>query len=133
MAELMNCPACGSLFVKNSVRDVCEKCYKEEQKEFDKVYHYIRKRENRTATIDQVIENTGVEEELLLKFIRTGRLNLAQFPNLGYPCAKCGTLIREGKLCTSCNKDLKGQLESLAKEEGGSQKDQPRNTFFIKK
>ncbi|MBM7690882.1 flagellar operon protein (TIGR03826 family) [Peribacillus deserti] len=133
MAELLNCPHCGSIFVQNSVRDVCEACYKAEQIQFETVYTYIRKRENRTATSEQVIEDTGIEKELLIKFIRTGKLKLAQFPNLGYPCAKCSTLIREGKLCGSCNSNLKGQLDTLAKEEARNQSVKSGNTFFIKR
>ena len=88
MAELMNCPNCGSLFVKTNLRDVCETCYKEEEQAFETVYKFIRKRENRTATIYEASEGTGVDEELIFKFIKTGRLELAQFPNLGYPCEK---------------------------------------------
>ncbi|WP_409295735.1 TIGR03826 family flagellar region protein [Peribacillus sp. SCS-26] len=133
MAEILNCPSCDAIFVQNSVRDVCENCYKEEQTEYEKVYNYIRKRENRMATIEQVVETVGIDQELLLKFIRTGKLKLAQFPNLGYPCAKCGTLIREGKLCGSCTSSLKGQLETLAKEEARTQKIENRNAFFTRR
>ncbi|PLT31064.1 TIGR03826 family flagellar region protein [Peribacillus deserti] len=133
MAELLNCPNCNALFVQNSVRDVCEACYKAEQVQFETVYTYIKKRENRTATIDQVIDHTGIEKELLLKFIRTGKLKLAQFPNLGYPCAKCGDLIREGKLCSSCNTALKGQLNALEKEETRKQSVEHRSTYFTKR
>ncbi|MGE6257327.1 TIGR03826 family flagellar region protein [Heyndrickxia sporothermodurans] len=117
MAELRNCPSCGSLYVKNSVRDVCEKCYKEEEKKFDIVYKFLKKRENRSATKDTVVEETGVDEELIFKWVRKGRLQLAQFPNLGYPCAKCGTIIREGKLCTNCIGSIRNDLEVHEKEE----------------
>ncbi|MFT4414413.1 TIGR03826 family flagellar region protein [Fredinandcohnia humi] len=117
MAELMNCPNCGGLFVKTNLRDVCDKCFKEEEKKFETVYKFIRIRENRTATLNEVVEGTGVEEELIIKFIRTGRLQLAQFPNLGYPCQKCRTLIREGKLCGNCSGELKQQISSFQKEE----------------
>lgn len=65
----------------------------------------------------EVVEATEVEEELIIKFIKTGRLKLAQFPNLGYPCDKCGTIIREGKLCGSCAGDLKKDLQQFTSEE----------------
>lgn len=117
MAELKNCPKCGSLYVQNSVRDVCEKCYREEEKQYEMVYKFLKKRENRSATKDTVVEETGVEEELIFKWVRKGRLQLAQFPNLGYPCAKCGTIIREGKLCTKCISNIRNDLEIHEKEE----------------
>ena len=97
--------------VRNKFRDVCDSCWKEEEKQFDIVYKFIRKRENRTATIPQVLEATEVDEDLLLKFVKTGRLKVTQFPNLGYPCDKCGNIIRTGKLCDSCASQLREALE----------------------
>jgi flagellar operon protein (TIGR03826 family) len=131
--NLENCPNCGSLFVKNRFRDICEKCYREEEKQFEKVYTYIRKRENRMATMSQVVQATGVEEQLIIKFIKTGRLQLAQFPNLGYPCDRCGTLIREGKLCLNCKEDLSKQLEELKKEEDMNKHRQQTTVYYTKK
>lgn len=116
MAQLTNCPNCDKLFVKNAMRDVCETCYKEELALFDKVYNFIRKRENRTATMEQVVEGTGVPENLIYKFIKTGRLRVGAFPNLGYPCQKCGTLIKEGKICRDCKDELHEQLEQFERE-----------------
>ncbi|PLR78249.1 hypothetical protein CU633_06955 [Bacillus sp. V3-13] len=117
MAELTHCPSCDELFVKSQFRDLCQKCWKEEEQAFESVYQFVRKRENRAATIHQVVENTGVEEELILKFIKTGRLKVTQFPNLGYPCDKCGKIIRQGKLCDHCAEQLKKQLEMHEYEE----------------
>lgn len=117
MAELTNCSKCGRVYVKNQFRDLCDSCYKEEERAFETVYTFIRQRVNRTASIPQVVEATGVEEELLFKFVRNGRLKLSQFPNLGYPCEKCGTLIREGRFCGPCAADLQLQIEQLKQEE----------------
>ncbi|MEH7342615.1 TIGR03826 family flagellar region protein [Bacillus sp. JJ1532] len=117
MAELMNCPKCDSIFVKNKFRDVCEKCWKEEEKAYETVYQFMRKRENRAATMNQVVEATGVEEELILKFIKAGRLQLTQFPNLGYPCDKCGAIIRTGKICDKCTEELRKDLQVHTTEE----------------
>ncbi|MGM0792315.1 TIGR03826 family flagellar region protein [Bacillus infantis] len=117
MAELENCPYCDKVFVKNQFRDICNDCWKEEELKYETVYQYIRKRENRTATMQQVVDATGIEEALILKFIRTGKLKLAQFPNLGYPCDKCGAYIREGKLCLKCAKELREDISVMHAEE----------------
>jgi flagellar operon protein (TIGR03826 family) len=117
MAELMNCPKCGRLFVKSQFRDVCEQCYREEEALFEKVYQFLRKRENRTATMAQVVKEAGVSERLITKWIKAGRLKLVQFPNLGYPCEKCGKMIREGRICKECNIDLQKQLKQLEQEQ----------------
>lgn len=129
--NLANCPNCGRLFVKNSFRDICENCYKEEEDAFEIVYNFLRKRENRMATMAQIVEETGVKESLLMKFIQSGRLKIAQFPNLSYPCARCGALIRQGKLCENCLKDLNEQLEALQKEE--ERKRRARSVYYTKK
>lgn len=115
--ELTNCTNCNTLFVKSKFRDVCDVCYKEEEAKFDIVYKYIRKAANRTATMQQVVEGTGVEEELLIKFVKKGRLRLSQFPNLGYPCEKCGTMIKEGRICSNCTNSIRSDLAEVEKEE----------------
>ncbi|CAM3556662.1 membrane protein [Aeromicrobium ponti] len=117
MAELSNCPKCNEIFVKNQFRDICQNCWKEEEKAYEAVYQFIRKRENRTAKTLEVVEATGVKEELILKFIKSGRLKLAHFPNLGYPCEKCGTSIREGKICGGCADELRKDLQRFTSEE----------------
>jgi flagellar operon protein (TIGR03826 family) len=130
--NLENCPNCGSLFVKSPFRHICESCYREEEEAFEKVYHFLRKRENRMATMAQIVDATGVKESLLIKFIKSGRLQLAQFPNLGYPCDRCGRLIREGRMCVNCSKDLNKQLEKLQKEEEMKKQRQVENVYYTK-
>lgn len=113
MGELANCPNCDTLFVQTQFRSVCDKCHKEEEKKYETVYAFLRKRENRKALLDEVVEGTGVSRDLILKFIRNGRIQLSSFPNLGYPCEKCGTLIRSDRLCGSCSNDIKKQLHHV--------------------
>ncbi len=117
MSQIETCPSCGDIYVKNQFRDVCQNCWKEEEKAYDEVSKFMRRRENRAATMLQVVEAVGIEEELLLKFIRSGRLKVTQFPNLGYPCDKCGTIIRTGKLCEPCALEIKKDLEQHEQEE----------------
>ncbi|WP_367946569.1 TIGR03826 family flagellar region protein [Bacillus sp. V59.32b] len=115
--ELTNCPNCDTLFVKSKFRDVCESCYKEEEKNFEKVYQFIRKRENRSALMPQVVEATGVDEDLIIKFIKTGKLRVSQFPNLGTPCEKCGKVTQNGRMCDDCSGSLRSELKQFEKEE----------------
>ncbi|KUP04470.1 membrane protein [Bacillus coahuilensis p1.1.43] len=115
MAELQNCPNCGKLYVHNIFRDVCENCFRAEEKLYDTVSTYLRKRENRTAHIDTVVEQTGVEKALLFKWVKKGRLNLRHFPNLGYPCERCSRVIKEGKVCDECQTSIKTELETIEK------------------
>lgn len=116
MGELANCPRCGGLFVKHA-RTVCDQCFKEEEAAFDKVNQFIRKKDNRTASIPEVVAATDVEEHLVIKFVKENRLRSAMFPNLTYPCQKCGADIREGKLCGSCAGQIQSDLEQDKKLE----------------
>ncbi|MGJ9385216.1 TIGR03826 family flagellar region protein [Salipaludibacillus sp. CF4.18] len=111
MAELVNCPNCGKLYVK-ALRSVCDVCAREVENKFDIVYKFIRRRENRKATLDEVVEGTEVEKDMIVRFIREGRLHVSQFPNLGYPCSKCGKNIKEGKLCGDCTDGFSRDLEA---------------------
>ncbi|WP_445487925.1 TIGR03826 family flagellar region protein [Niallia sp. 03133] len=134
MAKLANCPKCGDLYVVNNLRDICQKCWKQEEGDYETVSQFIRKKQNRTAQMDEVVEATGVERSLIYKFIKKGRIKLAQFPNLGYPCAKCGTEIREGKLCSSCLGELQKGLKSLeAEEERKQELTRRQRTYFSEK
>lgn len=116
MAELANCFRCGAVYVK-TVRDICQDCYHEEEKAFQKVYEFLRERKNREATVMEIVEATGVDEELIMKFVRERRLTPKEFPNLSYPCERCGRGITTGKICKNCQQELKQDLEILEREE----------------
>ena len=113
MGGLRNCPTCGEFFNYTGVRDVCHRCVKDEDEKYQIVYSFLRKRENRAATVERIVEVTGVEEELLYKWVRKNRLHTAMFPNLGYPCDNCGHITNQGKLCEKCQDELKAELRTF--------------------
>lgn len=131
MAELRNCPGCGAFFNYTGIRDVCAKCAQGEEDLYQVVYRFLRKRENRAATVERIEEATGVDKDLLYKWVRKGRLHRAMFPNLGYPCDQCGRLTQEGKLCDNCKNDIKKELRTFeaAKEFRDSVLSQDRVTY----
>ena len=131
VGELRNCPNCNSIFVKTNLRDVCENCYKLEQKQFDTVYNFIRKSDNRKATMDEIVSVTEVEEELIMKWIRNGRLRVTGYPNLGYPCEQCGTLIQKGSICTNCSTNLKADLYKVEEEKRRVQELRKRDRAYF--
>ncbi|OZU88803.1 hypothetical protein CIL03_10995 [Virgibacillus indicus] len=131
MAELANCSRCNDVFVKG-IRDICQKCYKEEEKVFEIVYRFLRERKNREATMEEIIKATGAKEAFIIKFIREKRLHPSQFPKLAYSCERCGTSIVSGHLCENCTKELRNdllrheELEKLAQ----SDKNKEKNTIY---
>lgn len=131
MAELRNCPSCDGFFNYTGIRDVCPKCAQNEEELYQIVYRFLRKRENRAATVDRIEEATGVEKDLLYKWVRKGRLQRALFPNLGYPCDNCGHLTTDGKLCDRCQDDIRRGLDRFeaAQEFRESIKNSDRKTY----
>ncbi|GAA0285708.1 flagellar operon protein (TIGR03826 family) [Gracilibacillus halotolerans] len=132
MAQLANCTRCGKLYAK-TVKDVCPDCVKEYEKMFEIVYTFLRKRENRQATIPEIVEATGVEEKVILQFVKEKRLRQSQFPNLSYPCERCGNPIVEGKLCSSCVGNLQSELEKHQEEDKRKREEAAKTrTYFTR-
>jgi flagellar operon protein (TIGR03826 family) len=107
--DLSNCPQCGKLFVKG-IREHCDVCCREEEMQYDKVYRYLRKSENRNATILEVSEATTVAENKIIYFIHQGRIRVKGFPNFTYPCDGCQNPINDGRLCEECKIRIKSDL-----------------------
>lgn len=130
MAELRTCSMCGAFYNYTGLREVCHNCAQKEEDLYQVVYRFLRKRENRAATIERIEEATGASKDLLYKWVRKGRLQRAMFPNLGYPCDNCGHLTTSGKLCDKCKKEIESDLrqfeaakefrENIAKNEKGT-------------
>lgn len=132
MSELDNCARCDAVFVK-TMRDICPKCYQEEEEAFETVYRFLSKRENREATLMEIVEKTRVEEELIIKFIREQRLRTSQFPKLAYPCERCGVHIVTGKLCQSCSDEILHQFkqhEALEKRKRDHEEEKKRTQTY---
>lgn len=128
MAELAHCENCGNVFVK-TIRDICHNCYLKEEKMFDKVYAFLRVKENRSATLQEVHEATGVPERTIMRFVKEGRLRTAEFTNLTYPCESCGEPIISGKICRKCAKKIETELE-IAEREAERQAQRKRTYFY---
>lgn len=107
--EMKNCESCGAVFV-DPVRTICRDCYYKEEEAFQTVYRFITKKKNREATITEIVKATGVEEELIIKFLKQNRLRASEFPKLSYPCESCGVDIVEGRLCDDCKQEIKRNL-----------------------
>lgn len=112
--SLGNCPRCGRLFA-NSFRDICPSCIKEIEEEYEQCLKFLR--EEKLATIQEVSDGTGVSIRQITKFIKEGRISVANNPNMMYPCEVCGVLIRDGNMCDSCRTRLTRDLTAAARDE----------------
>ncbi|MNC02671.1 hypothetical protein D3C75_500470 [compost metagenome] len=108
-----NCPRCGRLYVKN-IMEVCQPCIKELEYQYEICVDYLRK--NRGTNIQELSDATDISIKEITRFIREGRISIANAPNMMLPCEVCGTLIREGHMCDSCRARLSKDLNNAAKE-----------------
>ncbi|HZG87384.1 TIGR03826 family flagellar region protein [Paenibacillus sp.] len=112
--NVTNCPKCGRLMAKGP-RPLCPNCHQEIEAQFDKCWKYLR--DNRKCTLGELSEATGVSTAQITKFIREGRISIAELPNLSYECEVCGTSIREGKMCESCRQRLVRDVNAMKASE----------------
>ena len=110
-SKLISCRVCGVIMVKLA-RDVCPKCFKEEEELFQKVKNFLRT--NPGASVEQVAINVGCASEQVQAFINSGRLERVGLRKVAHPCQLCQKIIYEGVMCPDCKKDLKDQVRILS-------------------
>jgi len=122
--NLDNCPRCGRLYLKN-IMEMCQVCVKELEHQYEICVKYLR--ENRGTNIQELSDATEISIKEITRFIREGRISIANAPNLMYPCEICGTLIRDGHMCENCRSRLRKDFTTAAKE-SASTKEVKKNT-----
>jgi len=122
--ELRNCPRCGRLFSYDGTHNLCAVCREEEEDDYTKVKNFLW--DNPHATIEEVHEETEVERDTIIKFIKDGRL-IADGLEIEYTlkCERCGAPISEGRFCNKCKQELlsgfdpKSNTKDIEDEEKG--------------
>ena len=109
-----NCPKCGKL-MRAGFRTLCPSCHQEVENQYEKCWNYLRS--HRQCTVEELSEATGVSQTQIMKFVREGRISIAEFENLSYKCEMCGTQIRTGHLCDSCRKRLMKDMHYMKEDE----------------
>ncbi|AIQ65890.1 flagellar protein [Paenibacillus stellifer] len=126
--NLDNCPRCGRLYVKN-VMELCQPCIKELEQQYEACVKYIR--EHKNTDIQELSDATEVSIKEITRFIKEGRISIANAPNMMYPCEVCGRLIRESHMCDDCRTRLrKGFTEAPKKEEAPTTPKKKGTTYF---
>ena len=128
MAEIRNCKQCGRIFQYNGMSKICSRCRKKDDDEYQVVKEYVY--DNRGATITEISEETGVDEDRILRYIRAGKLEIiGEDSSILIQCERCGKGIRTGRFCDQCINELRTGLTGGAKAE--KKKESPvRNKMF---
>lgn len=107
--EMRNCKKCGKVFTSLGDK-ICPDCKRAEDELFTKVKEYIY--DHPRASIKEVAEETEVDEEIILRYMREGRIEVADDSLSTLTCEKCGKIIRTGKYCIDCQKKLYNTLNT---------------------
>ncbi|MGE5542088.1 MAG: zinc ribbon domain-containing protein [Bacillota bacterium] len=111
--EIRSCPECGKIFV-DAGAEVCPRCQQEEERQFETVRKFLH--ENPGVSIDFVSEETEVEKERIMKFLRQGRLMQSKLTGVELRCEVCGAVIPSGRVCDNCVRRLQDVADELSPE-----------------
>ena len=109
--NVRNCRKCGKLFNYMSGMPICPACKDKLEEKFQEVKKYIR--ENRMADIKEVAEECEVEVGQIQQWIREERLEFTADSPVKIPCENCGEMIRSGKYCDKCKREMTNNLSSV--------------------
>ena len=116
---LINCKKCGTLFFKNSGREVCEECFKKELDIIDGIKKIIISKQGQKVSIDEVSSESGVSKAELEDLIARGKL-FAVLPRMSVKCRFCGVELEDdektGFTCKKCLLKFSPKVNELEKK-----------------
>ncbi|MBQ4645993.1 MAG: hypothetical protein IJB79_01460 [Candidatus Gastranaerophilales bacterium] len=116
---LINCKKCGTLFFKNSGREVCEECFKKELDLIDEIRGYIVSNQKQKYALDEIAQATNTSKAELEDLIIRGRL-FTVLPKLLVKCRFCGVELEDdektGFTCKKCLLKFSPKVNELEKK-----------------
>ena len=128
--QFKRCKICGKIF-QGRMSEYCEECLRSMDEKFVRVRDYLYEKPN--ATVMEVVEETGVDEETITLLLQDGRLQMRDTRGM-LRCEKCGRPIQGGRLCENCRRSMSSLLErgaqSAEREKRAKQQDATLNGGF---
>ena len=125
MPEVRNCHRCKKIFMYVTGPQICDACKKIEEQEFERVRTFVR--DFPGATIQEVSRETEVSANLIYRFLKEGRLEVAESSPIALQCENCGVRIKSGRFCVSCSKKLASDMISAGRTLKESFRDRDSN------
>ena len=113
MPELKNCKRCRKIIMYAMGPQLCDDCKRLEEEDFNKVRKFVR--DYPGATIQEVSDATEVSQNTIHKYLREGRLEVAENSPIAIQCEGCGARIRSGRFCPKCSNSLARDMMSAGK------------------
>ena len=116
---LINCKKCGTLFFKNSGREVCEECFKKELEIIDNIKNYIVSTKKNKISLDEIVDALSILKTELEDLIIRGKL-FAILPKVSIKCRFCGVELEDdektGFTCKKCLLKFSPKVNELEKK-----------------
>lgn len=108
MPEVRNCRRCKKIFMFVTGPQLCDACKKLEEEEFERVRSFLK--EFPGATIQEVARETDVPTQQIYKYLKEGRLEVAENSPIALQCENCGVRVKSGRFCINCSKKLANEM-----------------------
>lgn len=125
--DIRNCKRCNKIFNYEGF-SYCRTCRKDMDDEFDRVKKYLRKYPG--ASISEVEEETGVDSDTIMGYVRDGRLEMDPSSTIEIYCEKCNARIFTGRYCNNCSKELSDSLTEMARS---MKKEEVKSSVYSKR
>lgn len=102
--DVRNCRRCGRIFNYVAGPFICPRCREEMEAKFQEVKTFIR--ENPGVGIQEVSEACEIDKSQIYQWLREERLELAEGSMISLSCESCGKMIKSGKYCENCKREL---------------------------
>ncbi|MBR5422147.1 MAG: flagellar protein [Lachnospiraceae bacterium] len=112
--NVRNCKKCGKMFNYMGGPPICQACKEAAEKKFQEVKDFVR--QNKTATMKEIVEACEVEQRQVEQWIREERLVFAQDSPIQLSCETCGTRIATGRYCEKCKKDQANTFSAAGRQ-----------------
>lgn len=111
--DIKTCRNCGRIFQSRGAY-ICPDCMHEIDAKFVKVRNYMY--ENPKASIEEICEENDVTAEMVMSWLREGRLIVADNAVPLINCSSCGKPIVSGRLCVECTSGLNTRVSSTSRD-----------------
>ena len=109
--EIAVCKQCKKMFNKISNSTICSACQEKLETVFQQVKDYLW--ENKGASLSEISEKFDVSPKQIEKWLRDGRLQLAEDSVINFTCVNCGEKITTGKYCVLCARKVERELSPV--------------------
>ncbi len=114
--NVRNCRKCGRIFNYALGPVICPMCKEKVEKKFQEVKKFVQ--DNISVGIPQISKECDVEVQQIQQWIREERLVFSEDSPIGIECESCGTMIKTGRFCEKCKREMVKEFSPAEKKQG---------------